>query len=141
MGRKKMTEEELWSLIKTRLGEQGIELEELLDIVANVDESDVKVVCATSGDLWESLREMGETNRDQVVMVRVDEKTASQLDLWTETGAIKSRSEAAALFIREGLKVRARELDQLEGAIKDVQKAKQRLKAKAKTILGDGVDA
>lgn len=133
----KMTEDELWSLIKKRLQEQGTDVEELLEIVSKVEEADVRVVCAT-GDLYDSIREMGETSRDQVVMVRVDETTARSLDLWTETGAVKSRSEAAALFIREGLKVRAKELDQLESSIKDVQKAKARLQAKARSIFGEG---
>jgi hypothetical protein len=136
---KKMTEDELWTLIKSKLDEQGIQFEELLEIVSKVGEADVRVVCATC-DLHESIRELGETNRDQVVMVRVDEGTATHLDLWTETGAVKSRSEAAALFIREGLKVRSKELAQLEGSIRDVQKAKTKLKQKAKTIFGEGTD-
>ena len=45
----------------------------------------------------ESLDEMGKSKRDQVVMVRVDEETARQLDAWVGTGAVKSRSGAAAL--------------------------------------------
>ena len=63
-----------------------------------------------------TVAEMGRTSRDQVVIVRIDEGTKSDLDDWVETGAVKSRSEAAALFIREGIKVRSGELGQLREA-------------------------
>ncbi len=95
----------------------------------------VKVVCV-SPDLKESVEEMGQTQRDQVVMVRVDEETLESLDAWVATSAVKSRSEAAALFIREGLKVRADELEKLRDALREVQEAQDRLKERAKEIFG-----
>jgi len=88
-------------------------------------------------DLGESVREMGESPRDHTVMVRVDEKTSKQLDAWVEIGAVKSRSEAAALFIREGLQVRSDELAELEDALQEVEKAKQNLRNKARTVFGE----
>jgi Arc/MetJ-type ribon-helix-helix transcriptional regulator len=81
---------------------------------------------------------MGQAPRDQVVMVRVDEETCKKLDSWVESGAVKSRSEAAALFIREGLKVREAELEQLEDALRELEKAKSRLRAKASRIFDSG---
>ncbi|MHC4767553.1 MAG: hypothetical protein ACYTEI_02440 [Planctomycetota bacterium] len=94
----------------------------------------VKVVCVAP-DLGQSVREMGEEARDQVVMVRVDAQTARTLDAWVETGAVKSRSEAAALFIREGLKVRASELDRLKDALAGVEEAKDRLRCEARDVF------
>jgi hypothetical protein len=85
----------------------------------------------------DSVREMGESRRDHTVMVRVDEDTSRRLDAWVEIGAVKSRSEAAALFIREGLQVRADELDELEEALQKVENAKQVLRDKAKTVFGE----
>ena len=70
-------------------------------------------------------------------MVRVDEATLEALDAWVATGAVKSRSEAAALFIREGLELRADELEQLRDALREVQEAQDRLKAKAREIFGE----
>jgi Arc/MetJ-type ribon-helix-helix transcriptional regulator len=127
--------EQLMSFIKRKLGDAGIELEGLADEICCVGQDDVKVLCAVGG-IGGSLVRLGETSRDQVVMVRVDEDTIHKLDAWTETGALKSRSEAAALFIREGLELRSGELEQLEAAIDDVKLAKDRLKEKAKEILG-----
>jgi Arc/MetJ-type ribon-helix-helix transcriptional regulator len=68
-------------------------------------------------------------------MVRSDEETTKKLDAWLETGAFKSRSEAAALFIREGLKVHARELDELEEALQGVEAAKDHLKERAREVF------
>lgn len=96
-----------------------------------------KIVCVSPG-LRDSLEEMEATTRDQVVMVRVDEKTAKTIDAWVETGAVKSRSEAAALFIREGLKVRADELHELREALRDVEVARERLRKRAREVFGEG---
>jgi Arc/MetJ-type ribon-helix-helix transcriptional regulator len=95
----------------------------------------VKVVCVAP-TIQASAREMGRSARDQVVMVRVDSQTASGLDAWVETGAVKSRSEAAALFIREGMKVRASELERLREALANVHEARERLRREAREVFG-----
>ncbi len=122
----------LWELIQAQLLQQGVDLQALCKECA--DPSNIKMVCIAP-DLTESMQELGETTRDQVVMVRLDEDTTKSLDAWVEAGAVKSRSQAAALFIREGLKVRAPELDQLKDALEEVEKAKQLLREKAEKIL------
>ena len=94
------------------------------------------VMCLT-GDMKATVAEMGRASRDQVVMVRVDEETKHDLDAWVETGAVKSISEAAALFIREGINVRSGELAELRDAIEEVGDAKRRLEEKAKEVIGD----
>jgi Arc/MetJ-type ribon-helix-helix transcriptional regulator len=87
--------------------------------------------------LKDSVKEMNESPRDQVVMVRVDGDTARTLDDWVESGALKSRSEAAALFIREGLKIHADELNELRSALDDLETARERVRRKAKEVFGD----
>jgi len=141
----------LWETIRSRLSEHGIyvginRLEGLEDELGLGDLEDltvdfgtsqggIKVVCVPP-DLKSSAEEMKETQRDQVVMVRVDEETRDKLDDWGQTGAVKSRSEAAALFIREGLAVRADELERLRDALREVDAAKERLQQKAREVFG-----
>ena len=130
-----MTDEfnDVLSKLGEQLKKQGIDLKKLSEnCLSGIP---FKVVCVAS-DLEDSLREMGEGTRDQVVMVRIDDETTESLDDWVETGAVKSRSEGAALFIREGLKVRAEELARLKDALADVKAAKEKLREQAKDVLG-----
>lgn len=141
----------LWSRIRAKLAEngvyvafnslEGVDLEDLglgdlEDLVVDLGglRHGIKVVCVEP-DLKASAEEMNETARDQVVMVRVDEDTRDRLDDWVKIGAVKSRSEAAALFIREGLGVRADELERLREALREVEAAQERLHAKAKEVF------
>ncbi len=125
---------DMWELIQTELRDKGIDVEALS--CCGPDSSCLKVVCLPVG-LGSSLEELGKEVRDQVVMVRVDEDTRRKLDAWVASGAVKSRSEAAALFIQEGLKVRATELERLGDAIQAVEEAKERLRKKARDVFGD----
>ncbi len=125
--------DDILSMIDAQLKKEGIDLKAISEkCLSGIP---FKVVCVAS-DLEDSLREMGEETRDQVVMVRIDDETTENLDDWVETGAVKSRSEGAALFIREGLKVRAEELARLKDALADVKAAKEKLRAQAKDVLG-----
>lgn len=100
-----------------------------------IPEGRIKMVCVVPG-LGDSVRELGRSPRDQVVMVRVDEATSQDLDAWVATGVVKSRSEAAALFIAEGLKVRADELARLRDSLREVNEAKERLHRQAMEVFG-----
>jgi len=118
-----------------QLRRQGVDLASL----ACGDDAEIplRVVCVAAS-VGHSLDELGQSPRDQVVMVRVDTDTASKLDAWVETGAVRSRSEAAALFIREGLQVRSSELAALKDAIDEVEEARHRLRARVQEVLGTG---
>ena len=125
--------DDILSMINEELKKEGIDLKKLgEDCLSGLP---LKMVWVAS-DLDDSLREMGEETRDQVVMVRIDDETTESLDDWVETGAVKSRSEGAALFIREGLKVRADELARLKDALADVKSAKEKLREQARDVLG-----
>jgi Arc/MetJ-type ribon-helix-helix transcriptional regulator len=123
------------SIVKT-IESLGVEIGDEIEKSLKDMEGNWKIV-GIWPDLGESVREMGESPRDHTVMVRVDEDTSRRLDAWVEIGAVKSRSEAAALFIREGLQVRADELDELEEALQKVENAKQVLRDKARTVFGE----
>lgn len=122
-----------WSTIVEKCRKLGIDLESLCSDAA--EGSAVKIVCVDS-DLSESIHGLSQKPRAETVMVRMDEQTRQTLDSWVETGYFKSRSEAAALFIQEGLKTRTSELENLRDAIQQVKKAKKSLQIKAQKILG-----
>jgi hypothetical protein len=144
MGTSSIDLEGVLEMVGRKLGEIGIDFEQCVGGGPPKGDTGgerpaVKVVCVAP-DLGESVREMGKAARDQVVMVRVDADTTTKLDAWVETGAVRSRSEAAALFIREGLKVRATELDRLRDALAGVEEAKERLRREARGVFNLGGD-
>jgi len=122
----------IWQSIREELKDKGIDLD--TGCCEGEPGAPLRVVCMAGG-LSDSLKEMGQTARDQVVMVRVDDETSKKLDHWVETGAFKSRSEAAALFIREGLLVHGRELDELDEALSGVEDAKERLRQRVRQVF------
>ncbi|MEL6348262.1 MAG: hypothetical protein AAFV53_34450 [Myxococcota bacterium] len=135
----------IWDQMRSEMKKHGIDVE-----VSGLGKADSKTsgrpkskvkVVVVSPNLQDSVEELGQTTRDQVVMVRVDEETSQALDDWVNTGAVKSRSEAAALFIKEGLHVRQRELDQLREALREVETARARLREKAREVFGREPDA
>ena len=123
----------LWTAIRDQLKQQGLDVDALSSCA--IGGLPVKVV-AVSANLCDTVDGLGASPRDQVLMVRVDGATINTLDQWVETGAVKSRSEAAALFVREGLGVRAQELAELRDALDGVDEAKRRLREKASEVLG-----
>ena len=129
---------DLHTEISKTLKDLGIDFR--IGLAGDDDLANCTVMCLT-GDMKTTVAEMGRAARDQVVMVRIDEDTRDTLDLWIATGAVKSRSEAAALFISEGIKVRSGELEQLREAIEDVNDAKQRLEERARQVIGSDSDA
>ena len=125
----------MWETISSKLKEHGIDF----DVQCESDSDEgfrAKVVCVAP-DLSASVHEMGQTQRGETVMVRIDEETRHKLKAWVETGYFKSMSEAAALFIREGLKIRSSELGELGDALAGVEKAKEKLKKRAREIFGE----
>jgi len=129
----------MWDRVRAELHQAGIDLETMgvrIEELGGKLGHAVKVVFVAP-DLKESVNEMNREQRDQVIMVRVDEATLRQLDAWVKTEAVKSRSEAAAVFIREGLKVRASELEKLEDALADVDRARERLHERVKEVFGE----
>lgn len=128
----------LWDRIRERLEEKGVQVEFPggFDFsCAGGEGGKVKIVCVTP-DLRQSVDELGQTPREHVVMVRVDEATRSDLDAWVATGAVKSRSEAAALFIKEGLRVRSDELERLRDALRELEQARAKVQEQAREIFG-----
>ena len=71
-------------------------------------------------------------DRGNVVMTRLDDADLKQIDALVEVEAFKSRSEAAAFFIRQGIQARN---DLFEKVMPTVEKIRE-LKEQAKRELG-----
>jgi hypothetical protein len=71
-------------------------------------------------------------DRGNVVMTRLDDADLMQIDALVEVEAFKSRSEAAAFFIRQGIQARK---DLFEKVMPTVEKIRE-LKEQAKRELG-----
>jgi len=129
--------------IRESLAGAGITLENLGELTALCGDAAsraVKVVAVPLG-LREGIDKLNTNPRDRVVMVRVDKDTSEALDSWVQTGALKSRSEAAALFMNEGLKIRSGELGQLKEGLEEVEEAKRKLHERAREVLGNVADS
>jgi len=72
-------------------------------------------------------------DRGNVVMTRLDDADLKQIDALVEVEAFKSRSEAAAFFIRQGILARK---DLFEKVMPTVEKIRE-LKEQAKRELGE----
>lgn len=66
--------------------------------------------------------------RDHVVMVRVNDDSLKSLDALVQTGIFKSRSEAAAFLISEGVKSQAALFERISERIKEIERLRAELK-------------
>jgi len=66
--------------------------------------------------------------RDHVVMVRVNDDSLKSLDALVQTGIFKSRSEAAAFLISEGVKAQASLFERISERIKEIERLRAELK-------------
>jgi Arc/MetJ-type ribon-helix-helix transcriptional regulator len=74
----------------------------------------------------------GLEGRENVVMTRLNDDDLAKIDALVEVEVFKSRSEATAFFIKEGINARK---DLFENVMKTVNQIKE-LKEKAKESLG-----
>jgi len=66
--------------------------------------------------------------RDHVVVVRVNDDSLRSLDALVQSGIFKSRSEAAAFLISEGVKAQAVLFDRISERIKEIERLRAELK-------------
>jgi Arc/MetJ-type ribon-helix-helix transcriptional regulator len=99
----------------------------------------VMMACCPEGEDAEKIKEkilakIGEKleGRSNVVMTRLNDEDLKQIDALVEVEAFKSRSEAAAFFIKEGIHARK---DLFQKVMPTVKKIRE-LKEQAKRSLG-----
>jgi len=104
-------------------------------------ENIMMTMCCPEGEDAEKIQErvllkLGEglEGRGNVVMTRLSDEDLKQIDALVEVEAFKSRSEAAAFFIKEGIQARK---DLFQTVMPTVDKIRE-LKEQAKKSLGRG---
>ncbi len=101
----------------------------------------VMAMCCPEGEEAEKIKEkvllkLGERleDRSNVVMTRLNDNDLKQIDALVEVEIFKSRSEAAAFFIKEGIQARK---DLFQKVMSTVDKIRE-LKEQAKKSLSQG---
>lgn len=90
------------------------------------------IFCCASGDELAEAIKQALSNREQVVMVRVNEEILKNLDMLVESGICRSRSSAATFMIREGIKAN----QQLFARISEAAEQIAALRTKLKSLVG-----
>jgi Arc/MetJ-type ribon-helix-helix transcriptional regulator len=67
--------------------------------------------------------------RDHVVMVRVNDDSLKRLDALVQSGIFKSRSEAAAFLISEGIRAQAPLFERISERISEIERLQSELKS------------
>ncbi|MDQ3702391.1 MAG: hypothetical protein M3442_15940, partial [Chloroflexota bacterium] len=75
--------------------------------------------------------------RDTVVGCRVDADDLGAIDLLVEAGIRTTRSDAAAWFIREGIKAQQTLLDEVRGTVDEIRRLQERAQARARERDGE----
>jgi hypothetical protein len=75
--------------------------------------------------------------RDAVVGCRVDAAELEAIDLLVEAGIRGTRSEAAAWFIREGIKAHQGLLDDTRATVAEIRRLREQAQAKARERTGE----
>ena len=102
-------------------------LEGLEDIMDEAVAAGKSVQGAVRISLGENLKEAVSavtSGRENVVMVRVNEESLARLDELAEAGIVKSRSEAAAFLIGEGIKGRQGLFDKIAEKTGEIRRVK-----------------
>ena len=108
---------------------EGIEI--IVDEAKSAARSAMKRTGEEAESLSENLKETLQgalSDRENVVMVRLNKESLIRLDDLVEADVVNSRSEAAAFLIGEGIKRRQGLFDRIEEKIEDIRKAKEELR-------------
>ena len=86
------------------------------------------VAASVGGSIGETLKSI-RTARDFVVMARLSKESLRKLDDLVECGLTKSRSEAAAFLIAEGIRARADLYDRIAEQSEVIRKAREQMRS------------
>ena len=110
-----------------------------IEIIADETKEGFRTALRASGieSVGENIKETLQgalSDRNNVVMVRLNKESLIKLDDLVESGIVSSRSEAAAFLIGEGVKARSGLYDRISEKTAQIRKAKEELR----DLLGGG---
>lgn len=118
----------------SRTDEKGHRLADALEGLGDVDHAlrttigtGREVAASVAGTVRDSLKTVRET-RDSVVMVRLNKDSLRRIDELVDCQVTRSRSEAAALLINEGIKARADLFNEVAQQAEIIRQARERLR-------------
>ncbi len=112
-------------------GPRRARLAEGLENFVDEAEAAVKSALRKSDTIGENLKETLQgalSSRKNVVMVRLNEESLDRVDELVESGVVKSRSEASAFLIAEGIKARNDLFSRIGEKIDTIRAARQELR-------------
>jgi hypothetical protein len=115
-------------------------LSEGIEIILDEAKSAASQALSGAENIGESLKETLQgalSARNNVVMVRLNKESLIKLDDLVESGIVRSRSEAAAFLIGEGVKARSGLYDRISEKTAQIRKTKEELRD---LLGGDDVD-
>ncbi len=78
--------------------------------------------------------------RDNVVMTRLDDDVMELLEALVEVDVFKSRSEAVAFFVREGMQARKELFEAIMPTVMKIHKLKEEVRRSLDQRIGDAGD-
>jgi len=85
------------------------------------------VVCCASGEELNEAIKLALTDREQVVMVRVNEQLLDHLDMLVDSGICQSRSSAATFMLREGIEANKPLFERIAGVAEQIAELRSQL--------------
>ena len=118
---------------------------ESIEVIVDEAEAAVKSAYRRSGveSLGENLKETIQSalsSRKNVVMVRLNEDSLRRVDDLVEAGVVKSRSEASAFIIAEGIKGRKELFGRISEKIDTIRAARRELRDLLSESPGEGAE-
>jgi Arc/MetJ-type ribon-helix-helix transcriptional regulator len=114
--------------------DKGAGLNNLASSVREVAQKTGEVINKATEQLGKATESIGKAidsalaARDHVVMVRVNDEALRKIEALAQSGIFKSRSEAAAFLISEGVKSQGELFDRIEQKISEIERLKSELR-------------
>lgn len=103
-------------------------VEHASEVISEVVDKGVSIAEEVGGNFKNTVREMLH-DRKHSIMITVDDASLKSIDILLEAGLVRSRSEACAFLIAEGIKARQPLFDRISDKIDEIWQARKALQS------------